>query len=86
MLLSGEWRRGKCVICDRGFFNKTAVMFVYQHVDEDFDEKSIYFSKSLACLLHFSLFGVDLNRAPKKRKLNMDEISDECEKKVKTQE
>lgn len=74
----GEWRRGACCICQRGYFNKTAVMFVYHHLDND--EKSIYESTDMACLLHFTMFGVDLKRAPKKRKIDMCE--DEGEVKV----
>jgi hypothetical protein len=50
-------------------------MFVYQH--QESAEKSIYDSTDLGCLLHFIMFGVDLKRAPKKRKIDMSE--DECE-------
>ena len=46
-------------------------MFVYQHLESE--EKSIYESTDLACLLHFTMFGVDLKRAPKKRKIDMSE-------------
>ena len=68
---------GKCVICEKQFFNKTAVMFVYLELNEEDDEKRIYRGKDLACLLHFTLFGKNCNRAPKKRKIMEDEeISD----------
>ena len=76
---------GKCVICQKQFFNKTAVMFVYLELNEEDDEKRIYRGKDLACLLHFTLFGKNLNRAPKKRKI-MENDGDQNEIKVEKQE
>lgn len=58
-------------------------MFVYYEVDGEYEEKKIYQSKDLACLLHFTMFGEDLNRAPKKRKIDMNDIPDDYEIKVK---
>ena len=55
-------------------------MFTYYENEEDYEEKKIYQSKDLACLLHFTLFGKDKNRAPKKRKIDMS--GGECEVKV----
>ena len=50
-------------------------MFVYQHQENE--EKAIYDSNNLGCLLHFTMFGVDLKHAPKKSKIYISE--DECE-------
>ena len=72
---SGEWRRGACCICQKTFFNRTAVMFVYEHKENE--EMKIYDTTDLGCLLHFIMFGVDLKRALKKRKIDLSE--DECE-------
>ena len=51
-------------------------MFVYEHKENE-EFKNIYESTDLGCLLHFIMFGVDLKRAPKKRKIDLSE--DECE-------
>ena len=56
-------------------------MFVYEHKENE-EKKNVYESTDLGCLLHFIMFGVDLKRAPKKRKIDLSE--DECE--VKKQE
>ena len=82
LFLVGEWRRGQCCICQKMFFNKTAVMFVYQHLENQ--EKSIYESNDLACLLHFTMFGVDMKRTLKKRKIDMDEDESVMAKPMKT--